>query len=157
MRNKIWLWGLAILLVPLPSLAQQQPNFGLGVIVGDPTGLSFKAWTGGRTAVAGAAAWSFGDRDAFQLHADYLFHNFRVFKVTKGRLPFYYGIGVRALFHERRDEDEDTVVGVRFPLGIEYLFASPSLGIFIEIVPILDLAPATEFDLNAAIGFRIYF
>jgi Protein of unknown function (DUF3996) len=156
MKKRTWLWGLIIFLLPLSS-ASQQRDFGLGVIIGEPTGISWKAWTGGSTAFAGAAAWSFGDRDAFQLHVDYLFHNFRLFKVSKGRLPFYYGLGVRARFHEKRDEDGDTVVGVRFPLGLEYLFASPSVGIFAEIVPILDLAPATDFDLNGAIGFRIYF
>ncbi len=156
MKKTIGLWALLILLLPLPSLSQQR-DFGLGVILGEPTGISWKAWTGGRTALAGAAAWSFGNRDAFQLHVDYLFHNFRLIRVSKGRLPFYYGIGLRALFHEQRDGGDDTVLGVRFPLGLEYLFASPSLGIFAEIVPVLDLVPATEFDLNAAIGFRIYF
>ncbi len=160
MNKKTALSGLVIiflmLFLPLPSLPQQS-GFGLGVILGEPTGISWKAWTGGSTALAGAAAWSFGGRDAFQLHVDYLFHNFRLFRVSKGRLPFYYGLGVRARFHEEGGGDNDTVLGVRFPLGLEYLFSSPSLGIFAEIVPVLDLAPATEFDLNAAIGFRIYF
>jgi len=156
MRKQAWVWGLVILLLPLPSISQPKRDFGLGVILGEPTGLSFKAWTGGSTAIAGAAAWSFGNTDALQLHVDYLFHNFRLLKVSKGRLPFYYGLGVRVLLHDQ-DGDDDTVLGVRFPLGLEYLFASPSLGIFVEIVPILDLVPASEFDLNAAVGFRIYF
>jgi hypothetical protein len=146
--------GSTVLLLPLPSLAQGH-DFGLGVIIGEPTGLSWKIWTGGQTALAGAAAWSFGENDAFHLHVDYLFHNFRLFRVSRGRLPLYYGVGVRILFHEK--QEADTVVGVRFPLGIEYLFTSPSLGIFLEVVPILDLSPATDFDLNAAVGFRIYF
>ena len=157
MSKKIWIVGfIVVLLLPLAALSQPRRDFGLGVIVGEPTGLSFKAWTGGSTALAGAAAWSFGGRDAFQLHVDYLFHNFRLMRVSKGRLPFYYGIGARVRFHEGGGDD-DTVLGIRFPLGLEYLFASPSLGIFAEIVPILDLTPATDFDMNAAIGFRIYF
>jgi hypothetical protein len=154
MKNKILLLGLTIFLLPLVSLAQQG-DFGLGVIVGEPTGLSWKIWSRGTTAIAGAAAWSFGGRDAFHLHADYLFHHFRFFTVSKGRLPFYYGLGVRFLFHE---EGEDrTRVGVRLPLGIEYIFAGPPLSLFMEIVPILDLAPGTDFDLNGAVGIRFYF
>ena len=153
MKN-MWLLGLIILLQPLSSFAQHN-DFGLGVIIGEPTGLSWKIWAGGKNALAGAAAWSLGRTDAFHLHADYLFHNFRLFPVSKGRLPFYYGLGVRFLFHE--NGEESTKVGVRFPLGIEYIFATSSLGIFIEIVPILDLSPGTDFDLNAAIGFRFYF
>jgi hypothetical protein len=48
-------------------------------------------------------------------------------------------------------------VGIRVPLGLEYLFASPSLGVFAEIVPIFDLSPKTAVDLNGAIGVRFYF
>lgn len=155
MTKKNVFLALIILLLPLPSLAQHG-DFGLGVIIGEPTGLSWKIWTGGKTGLAGAAAWSLGRRDAFHLHADYLFHNFNLFSVSKGKLPFYYGLGFRLLFHERED-DNHTRAGVRIPLGIEYIFASPSLGAFIEIVPILDLSPRTDFDLNAAIGIRYYF
>jgi len=152
--KKIWLLGLAVFLLP-PLLTAQHHDFGLGVIVGEPTGVSWKIWTGGRNALAGAVAWSFGRRDAFHLHADYLFHNYRLFPDSKRRLSFYYGLGIRFLFHEK--EEDTTGIGVRFPLGLEHIFRTPSLGIFAEIVPILDLSPGTDFDLNAAIGFRIYF
>ena len=154
MRNKTLLLGLMVFLLPLPSLSQQD-RFGLGIIVGEPTGISWKAWSGQTTAFAGAAAWSLSGKGTFHLHGDYLFHNFKFLSVPKGRLPFYYGVGVRFLFHEK--EEDGTVFGVRFPLGIEYLFASPSLGLFMEIVPVLDLAPGTDFDLNGAVGFRFYF
>ena len=76
MRKQVWVWVLVILLLPLPSISQPKRDFGLGVILGEPTGLSFKAWTGGSTAIAGAAAWSFGNTDAFQLHVDYLFWDY---------------------------------------------------------------------------------
>ena len=154
MNKKILLLGLAVSLMPLSSVAQHG-DFGLGVIVGEPTGISWKIWTGGQGAIAGAAAWSFGGKDAFHLHADYLFHNDRLFHVSKGKLPFYYGVGLRFLFHEKKDDG--TAVGIRFPLGIEYLLTSPSLGMFIEVVPILDISPGTDLDLNAAVGFRYYF
>lgn len=154
MSKKIMLLGLAIILLSLASPAQQG-NFGLGVIVGEPTGLSWKIWTGRTTALAGAAAWSFGENDAFHLHLDYVFHNFSLIRVNKGRMPFYYGIGARVLFHEK--EENETIVGIRFPLGFEYFFEKSPLAIFLEIVPILDIAPGTDFDLNAGLGLRFYF
>jgi hypothetical protein len=156
MTKRVWLlvltfFLLTLFLLPLPSLAQDG-GFGLGVIVGEPTGLSWKIWTGHNTAFAGAAAWSLGERATFHPHVDYLFHNENLFKVSKGRLPFYYGLGIRFLFREGEDK-----VGVRFPLGLEYLLVSPSLGIFFELVPVLDLSPKTIVDLNGAIGVRYYF
>jgi hypothetical protein len=151
--KKIWLLGLTLLLLPLLSLARDGA-FGLGVILGDPTGLSWKVWTGSKTAFAGAAAWSLGRRDFFHPHVDYLFHKENLIRVSKGRLPFYYGVGVRFLF---REDDQSDKVGIRFPLGLEYLFVSPSLGVFLEFVPIFDLSPKTAVDLNGAIGVRYYF
>jgi hypothetical protein len=41
--------------------ARGTEGFGLGVIVGNPTGLSFKVWTGGSSAFDAAAAWSLDD------------------------------------------------------------------------------------------------
>jgi hypothetical protein len=46
-------------------------GIGLGVILGEPTGVSFKAWIDNRTAIDAAAAWSFSENDSFQFHTDY--------------------------------------------------------------------------------------
>lgn len=112
-----------------------------------------KHWLQDATAVDVAVAWSFEGNDSFTIHADYLNHNFRLIKVDKGRLPFYYGIGGRIKFND----NEDTRLGVRVPLGLTYLFENITLDLFVEIVPILDLSPATDFKVNAAIGVRYFF
>lgn len=41
----------------------QGRNFGLGVVIGAPTGISAKVWTSGTTAVDFALGWSRGNRD----------------------------------------------------------------------------------------------
>jgi len=41
--------------------------------------------------------------------------------------------------------------------GINYLFEGVPLDIFLELVPILDLAPEMGFDFNGAIGIRYFF
>lgn len=142
-----------IMLIAGPALAEGGGNFGLGVILGEPTGISGKLWISGKSAVDGAAAWSLGNNEALHLHADYLLHNFTLIEVDKGRLPFYYGIGGRIRFADNGDD----YIGVRVPLGLAYLFEGAPLDIFLEVVPILDLAPDTDFDLNAAIGIRYFF
>jgi len=43
------------------------------------------------------------------------------------------------------------------PLGVTYTRPKASLDAFFEVVPMLDIAPETAFDLNAAIGVRFFF
>jgi hypothetical protein len=133
-----------------PGFSQSR-GFGLGVILGEPTGINFKHWTGGKTALVGAAAWAFGRENSFHLHLDWTFHNFRLIKAERHVLPFYYGFGFRY-----KDEHRDRF-GIRFPLGIIYMFEDAPVDIFLEIVPIFDLAPKTEVSLNGGIGARYYF
>lgn len=141
---------LALVLICAAAQAQNQ-GFGLGVILGEPTGISWKAWTGDRSAVDGAVAWSFEKEAAIHLHADLLWHNFGPVKADRGEFNLYYGIGGRIKF------EDDSKLGVRFPLGLGYLFDGAPMDFFIEIVPILDLAPKTDFSLNAAMGVRYFF
>ena len=72
--------------------------------------------------------------------------------MTEGSLPFYYGIGGRIRFDE-----EDSRIGARIPLGLDYLFEGSRFDLFLELVPILDLAPETELNLNAGLGARYFF
>ncbi len=143
----------SFLLLALPaSRASAQGGFGLGIILGEPTGISAKAWLTRTTALDFAAAWSFVDEPAFHIHGDYLRHNYDLFPVERGRLPLYYGLGARLKFLEH-----DSEIGVRVPVGLEYLFESNRVGLFVELVPLLDLAPDTDFTINSSIGARYYF
>ena len=149
----LFLISTSILLGGSASAAGDR-DFGLGIILGEPTGISGKLWTGGRSAVDGAVAWSTDRNSALHLHVDYLLHDFALITVEEGRLPFYYGIGGRIKFSENNSDD---FIGIRVPIGLEYIFAAARVDIFFEIVPILDLAPDTDFDFNAAIGARYFF
>ena len=127
-----------------------EEGFGIGVIVGEPTGISFKNWLSANTAIDGAAAWSFEGEDALHLHADYLFHNDKLAQVEEGKLLFYYGVGARL---KLQDESR---LGIRIPLGIAYLLQNNPLDFFLEIVPIMDLAPETELEFNGGFGVRLF-
>lgn len=127
-------------------------NLGIGVIVGEPTGLSLKSWTEGNNAFDLGVAWSFGPYDAINLHADYLWHNYDVFEEPEtGNLPLYYGIGARVVLAEN-----DAVIGARFPVGINYIFEEAPLDLFLELAPILNLAPDTDFHIGGGVGLRFY-
>ena len=140
----------AILIFPVSGWAQEK-GWGLGVILGEPTGISFKTWLKKDRAIDAAAAWSFGGSDAFHLHGDYLFHNRTLLNFDRNMIPLYYGIGARLRFQS------ESKFGVRFPLGMTFFIREAPIDIFLEVVPILNLAPSTELDFNAAIGARYYF
>jgi hypothetical protein len=125
---------------------------GIGLMIGEPTGISAKVWPGGAMGVDLGAAWSFADEVAFHVHGDYLWHWPGPPEVSVGGLLFYTGVGGRIKL-----EEDSNRVGVRVPLGVTYLFPRSHLDFFLEIVPILDLAPATELRGNGGVGVRYYF
>lgn len=142
-----------ILLTILSANVYGRGDLGVGLIVGEPTGLSVKYWLSDDEAVDAGAGWSFSGHDSFHLHADYLVHRFEIIDTDEdaGRAPLYYGIGARI-----KDKRDGTALGARVPLGISYMFADTPFDLFAEIVPILDLAPDVDLDINVAIGFRFY-
>jgi hypothetical protein len=132
------------------ALAQHE-GFGLGIILGEPTGISGKQWLSETSAVDGAAAWNFGSGGRLHIHATYLLHNYDVFNVKEGRLPLYYGIGGRIAFAKQ------TVAGLRGVVGAAYHFSGAPVDAFLEIAPIMDLVPGTSFHVHGGIGARFFF
>lgn len=136
-------------------------DFGLGIIVGEPTGFVGKYYLSNRNAIDGAVGWSLEKDNYMHLHGDYLFHNWDLIDVDEGSMAFYFGIGGRIVLvdddDDRHDYDPEDHIGVRFPLGLNYLFENRIFDIFAEIVPIMDVAPDTDFDIEGALGARFYF
>lgn len=160
MRKNVLLLGLVLLVVSVGSWAVPVAAAGsadtgtweLGVILGEPTGLSAKYWMSRANALDFGAAWSFEGEGNLHLHCDYLYHNYEIFKVEEGSLPLYFGIGGRVRF-----EDEDSRLGLRLVLGLEYLVAAYPMSVFFEVAPIVDIAPETEASINGGLGIRYVF
>ncbi len=151
MKKMIYLLSVITLLIKVGDSAEPA-RFGLGIVLGEPTGISFKLWENQQVAYDGAIAWAFGDHSSFHLHGDYLRHTPLSSPDESNNASFlYYGIGLRAQFFGSNR------LGVRFPLGITLLLNPHPFDIFLEIVPIFNLFPATQLDLNAGLGFRFYF
>lgn len=146
---------VAFLVVVVVRGSAQEQGFGLGIVIGDPTGLAAKSWTGSDRALAFALAWGGigNDNGYFHVQGDYLFHHFNLITVAKGKLPVYYGPGARL----RVADNSSTRFGIRFPVGLNYLFEGAPVDVFLEVAPTLDLIPGTSFDLDAGIGFRYWF
>jgi hypothetical protein len=128
----------------------QDKGLGLGIIVGEPTGLSAKIWTTESTALDAAMAWSFVGNGFLRLHSDLLFHR-HLIEVDRGKLPVYFGGGAKLGFTSNLE------LGIRIPLGVAYQFESAPFEAFLELVPVFNLLPKTSLGMDGGIGIRYYF
>lgn len=165
--------ALAILLSASTAVAGPGGGgpFGLGLVIGEPTGLSAKYWMDKTQAVDFLLAFSLdndndfdnddNDLDRLVFAADYLYH-IDVFRPRSVELPLHVGIGGKLTFWDRdrgryRDDDSEIGIAIRVPLGIDLLLRSVPLEFFLEIVPGLFIIPGTNADIDAGIGVRYYF
>jgi hypothetical protein len=148
---------LAALSLAAPQSAHADPRgFGLGVMVGEPTGVTGKVWLDDTNAFDFAIG-SFGyyadsPYSGVNVHADYLWHHYGIFgdpgSEAYTRLPIYVGVGGMMA--------SPGVAGVRGVLGITWLFRQP-FDLFFELAPTLVIAPGLGFGLDAGLGGRFYF
>ena len=154
---------LCLFLAVQGSVAQER-KFGLGPIIGEPTGISAKLWTSNGNAFDFGFGWSAGgDRlgtyvgnynggSRVHVHMDYLWHSFSAIRSTE-RFPLYYGIGGRV----NSGAGYDASVAVRGVFGIVWLPHNTPLDVFLELVPSLQLTSSTGFGIDAGIGARYFF
>lgn len=140
------------LLAYQPDLFAAQNNepgrFGAGIVLGDPSGISGKYWLNTYNAIDGAIGFS-----DVSVHTDYLWHNRTLFtQPKKGNMTAYYGPGLKL-----QDKDKDTIFGIRMTGGASFEFEKHPIELFMEFVPILELSPDTELDLDIGIGIRYWF
>lgn len=129
----------------------------LGVVIGDPTGISGRFRLDDAHSLEGALAYSFGHHEGTEIHGTYLWDKARSFKTTEGPIYLYYGLGARLIFINHGDHDGDVAVGARAPIGVLYNFNNPNIEVFGEVALALDVAPSTEVDLDIGIGLRVRF
>jgi hypothetical protein len=154
MKRVLWILECITLFFSSRGRAQDR-GVGVGVIVGDPTGISAKIWTTSTNALQFALARQ--TRDQFpgtrvSFCGDYLWHSFDALH-TIHRFPVFYGIGGIIA----SGGGTDPALGVRGVVGIDWLSRQSPLHVFLHIVPVLALAPPTEIGLEARIGGRFFF
>jgi hypothetical protein len=141
----------------------QDGKLALGVILGEPTGLSAKLWTSNISAFDFGFGRSIGgDRinnndihfdgsSRYHFHFDYLLHDFSAVGST-GQYPIYYGVGAR--FNSGGGYDNS--LAVRFVVGLAWMPHDTPIDMFIEFVPSLQLTSKPGFAIDSALGLRYY-
>lgn len=125
----------------------QSGGTGLGVVLGEPTGITARFMKGENNFQA-HAAWSFTGDGSLQLNGDYLRSGSLA---TEPMMPFYFGFGAFVKFASKSE------FGLRVPVGMNHFFKSDPIEVFAEIVPMFRLAPDTSFKLGGGVGLRYYF
>ena len=142
----------------------QNHSFGMGVILGEPTGLTAKLWTSNTTAFDLGFGLSIGgDRigssnvyyngdNRIHFHFDYLLHVFNAVGSTE-EYPIYYGMGARF----NTGGGYYNSLAVRFVVGLAWMPHETPIDMFVEFVPSLQLTAQPAFAMDSAVGLRYYF
>jgi hypothetical protein len=149
-------------------------KFGLGLMVGDPTGLTAKLWVAPTNSLDfGLGFWGYGFNDHCwvddlgRTHCDrYGYHNgtFNVdylwqSNIVRGaaQLDWHIGVGGRAIWWGGCSGD-CFALAARAPIGLDLMFANPAfLEIFFEIAPAFYVVPGFDFGFEGGLGARFYF
>jgi hypothetical protein len=162
--KKFLLLSVMICMVVLTTpLSAQEHGFGMGLIIGEPTGVSAKLWTSGVNAFDFGLGFGVGgdrihyngnynDGSRVHFHMDYLWHSFNAIQ-SSAKLPLYYGIGGR--FNSGAGYDDS--FGIRGVFGIAWIPRATPIDVFVEIVPVFQITPETGFGFDAAFGVRYFF
>ncbi|MCP4447357.1 MAG: hypothetical protein GY811_18715 [Myxococcales bacterium] len=151
---------MAMELAPRSAHAEEKGVFGVGLIVGEPTGLSLKYYQGDDTAIDGAIGGAFLGK-GLQVHADYLWHPWMLENKPSFALPAYVGVGGRILDRNGGGGDEDHFrLGARFVGGVLFDFREVPLDVFVEVAGVADYRTKGSpfgIDINLGAGVRYYF
>ena len=158
MRLKYLLIPLILITAANAPAFDGEKNFGIGVIAGDPDGITAKYMLKNDRTFDFDLAWKTSGDDEYQSYGDYLFNKFGPIKVPEGKLLLHFGGGDRFItYSEDDDKNIDDELGFSLPVGIEYVFWKSQLGAFLELVPVLCLTPDREFGLGSGIGISFFF
>ncbi len=144
---------LASVLAPAAASAAGG-NFGAGLILGEPSGLSLKYFFNQQNAVDVGLSFSF-NHDALYVHADYLWHFNNLGSGAHKFLP-YVGIGGRVGVHGDGDHGGGAI-GARVPLGIAWMPSAAPIDVFVEISPGVNVIPETYGYIGLGLGARFFF
>jgi hypothetical protein len=145
---------LSCILISMTTYSADQ-SFGLGAVLGDPTGLAFKFNSNADNAIDAALGWT---TSRLHIHANYLWQNDHYINLNRrNNIDVYYGVGLRAITTKSDSESNKTSFGPRVPLGLNFKLPRTQVQFFGEVALNLNLTPNSDIDFDAGIGARFHF
>ena len=156
----------AVVIETAPYTTSDAPRWGLGMMLGEPTGITLKRYLGGRHAfdVYLGGAYGPGVRVGF----DYLWGIARLLSDRSAAdLNFYLGVGpfvgvlrgpCGGIDNWRYQCDGDLYAGGRMPIGLELKFRTAPFSLGLEVAPGLAFAPGRAgYIVDASLVARVLF
>ena len=134
---------------------------GVGLIVGEPTGISVRLYIKDDQAIQAAVGEAFVS-GGLQVHADYVWHPWILDRREDFDLVGYIGPGMRLIDYSGTATAKDHIaLGLRAVAGMVFDFKNVPLDAFLEVAGVgeYDFGAGQGFDLgiNAGAGVRSYF
>lgn len=126
-------------------------GFGIGFVLGTPSGLSGSLPLGETNAVNAVIGYDLNSGANLFLQADYVWIQPGLIPVESGIASLYYGPGAFARLAK------NTAFGIRGVIGVDYRFENEPLQLFLEFGPGINLIPDTKANVGAGLGLRYYF
>lgn len=160
--------SLAVMASPeLSEASKYRENLGVGLTLGEPTGVTARKWVNESHAYSGSLAYSFDD--FLIINSDYILYVSGLFnrmssEFTRDLYPTA-GIGAVLVLADDRSGIGDQVddfgdglgVGIRIPLGAEWRPRNTRIGVSLELAPGVAVVPGTFFFMQGGLGIRYYF
>lgn len=145
------------------SRGTDKGTIGVGIIIGEPVGLTARLYLKDDQAIQAAVGSAFIG-GGLQVHADYAFHPYILQTRESFVLATYVGPGARVIQYSKGRDDNSIAIGARVVGGLLFDFSSP-LDAFVEVAGVLEYEFADEgsddggvgLALNAGAGVRYYF
>jgi hypothetical protein len=148
-------------LAPNSALAKPAGGFGLGIVLGEPTGLTAKGFFAQEHALQAHLGFAFGKNSRIHVVVDYLYHFHNVIPPlgTAGFLAPYLGVGglVSLRTNAPKKDEKDVSLGVLIPLGLSFVIRTIPIEIFLEVAPGIGILPGTFAIIDGGLGARYYF
>jgi len=138
----------------------EKGTFGLGIVFGEPTGVSAKLYLKDDQALQAALGLAFIGA-GIHAHVDYVFHPYILQSRSSFVLPVYIGPGVRMIQYRDGRETNYFAFGLRAVGGILFDFKHIPLDAFVEVAGVFEYR-GHEGDhfgiaINLGAGARYYF
>ncbi len=147
----VFILGLCLFSVSSASAQEVSGDIGLGGQVGEPAGITLKAYNPGGMSYDFLAAFDLDDFFYLNVHG-----TFERSISDDGQVNVFYGPGgFVGLYDRPRDLDDELALGISGRLGLN--FYVEQFEIYVQVTPRIEVVPATNGDVGGGLGFRYYF
>lgn len=146
--------------VATPAHAADKGTIGIGLQLGEPTGITAKIYLKDDQAVQVCAGSAFV-AGGLEVDADYLFHPLILQTRDSFVMPLYVGPGLRAIDYRKGGGENAFAMGMRAVVGILFDFKEVPLDAYVEVGGVLQYRfqhdTGVMAGLDLGLGVRYYF